>query len=209
MLAQTITSSFQKVFGDIRRNDPPYVILDFASQHMGDVGAHQLSSALECNRTVQKLDLYDNQIGNNGAISLAGMIRLSSCSGITSLFLSKNRISATGTSALATALLRNKSIKELDLSINPIGNNGVITLSATLQFNNTLETLCLRNVEINDSGVRAITAVLKHNTSLKRVDVCENTQITDAGVREVIDALRYTTSMESFNLTISAILPNE
>jgi hypothetical protein len=89
-------------------------------------GARAIARALEDNKTLERLDLSHNRIGDEGAI------------------------------AFAEALKKNKSLKKLGLSHNKIGDPGVKALAKSLLENTTLETLFLGNNKIQQAGTKEL-----------------------------------------------------
>ena len=76
------------------------------------------------NTTVKSIDLWDNGIGDRGALGFAELLRTrpdSSTSGLERLVLRNNSIGERGARAIAEALQFNTTLTELDLSHNPIG----------------------------------------------------------------------------------------
>lgn len=72
------------------------------------------------------------------------------CTGLTSLGLSHNRIGDNGALALADCLRSNRSLQSLVLSHNEIGIKGAETLVASLTQNRTLKALYLASVGKHD-----------------------------------------------------------
>ena len=57
------------------KDDPPLEVLVLRNNSIGDEGATALAQVLTCNKTLKKVDLYWNNIGNTGLIALVDVLR--------------------------------------------------------------------------------------------------------------------------------------
>ena len=92
-----------------------------------------LANALEKNTTLERLDLYANNIGDEGAKALASALEKNTT--LVLLELAKNNIGDEGAKALATALEKNRSLERLYLELNYIGDEGAKALATALEKN--------------------------------------------------------------------------
>ncbi len=99
------------------------------------------SAALDKNPTLTTLHLTCNNIGDEGARSLAAA--LDNNATLTFLHIGNNNIGAEGARSLAAALDNNATLTNLDLAENNIGAEGARSLAAALDTNRTLQHLAL------------------------------------------------------------------
>lgn len=76
----------------------------------------RLANALARSKTLQRLWLRNNRVGDEGARALADMVK--SNKRLKSLLLTGNQITARGAGCLARALITNKKLKTLALNQN-------------------------------------------------------------------------------------------
>ena len=127
---------------------------------IGDVGAIALAETLK-NSQLTELNLGRNQIGDKGARALAEALKNSQ---LTDLRLSYNRIGDDGAKALADAL-EDSQLTQLNLDHNQIGDDGAKALAAALKDSQLIE-LTLGNNQIGDEGIWALKNVLKDSQLL-------------------------------------------
>lgn len=130
------------------------------------------------------LHLYNNNIGDIGAIALANLH-------IQELSLSRNKISARG----AKALFKNSSLKSLNLDSNMIGNVAVKAIAS----NTSLLELRLNQCNINDDGAKKIA----HNYHLRKLELGRN-NIGNEGAK----ALTNCKNLSSLSINVKSISPN-
>jgi small GTP-binding protein len=130
------------------------------------------------------LNLWNNQIGDEGAMAIAAL------KGLTSLNLGHNQISAKGAMAIAAL----KGLTSLNLSDNQIGDEGAMAIAAL----KGLTSLDLWDNQIGDKGAMAIAAL----TGLTSLDLGHN-QIGAEGAM-AIAALTGLTSLNLGHNQISA-----
>ncbi|KAJ3344930.1 T-complex-associated testis-expressed protein 1, partial [Entophlyctis luteolus] len=106
-------------------------VLVIQASGIDDDKARLLASALLENRTIQKLDLSHNKIGDSGARGIAKVLA-SKTSILTHLDLSNNCIQRIGAHALGKALQVNSSLIHLNLRMNRLGDAGGADFCACL-----------------------------------------------------------------------------
>lgn len=104
--------------------------------------AKLIADALKKNRSVRNLNLANNHLLDDGAVSVGDALSVNAS--IASLFLDGNRIFSRGTSGIAEGLSRNSTIQMLSMSNNPMGNEGAAHLSSALASTHSLSTLLLK-----------------------------------------------------------------
>ena len=107
-----------------------------------DTGATELSSALQRNSKLTKLDMRDADIGPDGMIAFAPLLRVGSVP-LHTLNLAENRAGDAGAAALAAPLHANTTLRQLCLGHNLIGQAGMARLNNALsiqhdEYNETL-----------------------------------------------------------------------
>ncbi|XP_076846716.1 NACHT, LRR and PYD domains-containing protein 3-like isoform X2 [Brachyhypopomus gauderio] len=136
----------------------------------GDSGVKQLSALLEdphC--TLEKLDLSECSIGEEGCAALCSALRSNPSSHLRELNLNYNKLGDSGVKQLS-ALLEDPhcTLEKLDLSTCSIGEEGCAALCSALRSNPSshLRELKLNNNEPGDSGVKQLSALLEdpHST---------------------------------------------
>ena len=137
--------------------------LDLSNNELGDEGAKTLASSPHL-KNLTTLQLWDNQIGAQGAQALAHAAHLQR---LTRLDLSLNEIGAQGAQALARSTPL-KNLTGLDLSVNTIGDEGAQALARSLQLHK-LTSLHLSYNDIGPQGAKALASSphLKRLTSLE------------------------------------------
>ncbi len=130
--------------------------LDLQQNQITDAGAKALAAAVEKSGTLQTLSLDNNQITDAGAIALATAVENSIT--LQTLHLYNNQITDAGAIALAAAVGNSRTLQALYLSDNQITDAGAIALATAVEKSIALQTLSLSNNSISDTGVSAIIA---------------------------------------------------
>ena len=84
--------------------------------NVGPEGCRELCTALKSNRTVQKLDLANNPIGNEGGFAVAGLISATEDSLLSEVQIGNTELAQEAVSAIAAAMWTNKSITVLGMA---------------------------------------------------------------------------------------------
>ena len=100
-------------------------------------GAAQLIQGLKENRTLQKLYLAWNGLGNEGGKSIGDL--MSNNASLEELDISHNRIESSCCSSIAKAIKEHHNLKILNLGHNPFGVNGVGALFEAIKQNEVLQ----------------------------------------------------------------------
>eukprot|EP00854_Cymbomonas_tetramitiformis_P027670 gene27670-34154_t len=138
-----------------------------AEARMIDCNLHSEDAALIAAEVVEKseltnLDLTRNLVMPQGLGALGEMLMPlpalaegAYTSTLTSLVLSKNRVSVRGLLAIASALRINSTLTYLNLSRNLIGPAGAAALASGLAHNSRLQVLDLSNNDLVDEGANS------------------------------------------------------
>ncbi|KAK3236789.1 hypothetical protein CYMTET_53090, partial [Cymbomonas tetramitiformis] len=178
---------FKTATGDIPLELLPDIhTLDLSGSTFCPAAANTLSQHLVCFKSLNILNLRDNNIGPNGAKALA-------------VALTPN---AQG--------VFNKSINTLNLKGNNIGPEGAKALAVALTpdaegvFNTSVNTLHLEGNNIGNEGAKALAVALTPNAegvfngSLNTLDVCHNT-ITGDAAQQLAEAVLKHPCIKEFN----------
>ena len=129
----------------------------------------EFESALSTNTVLQSIDLKGNEINDEMCMTLCRGLRNSSS--LTSLNLSKNRVTVNSVAAI------NKLVSQLvtlNLSYNNIGDSGAQKLSTALADTSVLENLSLDTAAIKHYGASFLASAIAVNRSLVLVNLSGN-----------------------------------
>ena len=118
-------------------------------------GAISISQALMVNQTLLELDMWDNNISDEGITAIS-----SSLSSITVLDVRWCGITFTGVQSLAKALSTNHNIRELELSGNPITVDGARLIMKSAVDNGVCEYVLIDNEYEDDDEVKEMITIL-------------------------------------------------
>lgn len=164
---------------------PTLTDLKLQYSSLEDAHAAALSLVLNTHPSLQsltQLHLFDNCIGDDGAIALAKALETNSS--ITTVSLGSNTIGDVGATALADALRTNISIIELHLYKNNIGDVGAKALAEALTLNSSIAELYLWRNNIERDGATALAQALATNTSITSLHLAYN-NIDKSGYQEL------------------------
>ena len=122
--------------------------LNLSQNSLKDVGVVTIASALETNRTLKSLCLAETQMTGLSCCILSASLQHPNNSTLERLDIANNKVGDDGCISLAQALTTNTTLKSLNLRRNQIGNIGIIRLAQTLvnnQASSGLEKLNLAN----------------------------------------------------------------
>ena len=166
---------------------------------IGCEGAKTLASALET-QSLQVLELQGNKVGDEGAIALANVLKTSKT--LHTLYLGgSNEITDKGVKEIAAALSTNLSfpLRELTLGWSPVTSVGAKALAEALKKDISLQYLGLNGTKVGDEGARALATSLETNKHLQTLDL-ECSGVNDAGVVALAKALEENESLQALKL---------
>jgi hypothetical protein len=143
-----------------------------------------LAEMLKTNESVRILNLFDNDIGDEGAIALADMLKTNTC--VQNLILFSNDIGDGGAIALAEALKTNNTLTELYLAFNQIKEAGTNALADMLKTNKNLKSF---EISVGVEGAKKLALGLKENTALEALDVYQDETSSDELAYELADEI--------------------
>ncbi len=172
-LHQEISEAEIVVLGEALKQNSSLTRLHLYESNIGDHGAASLAEVMKGNALhLTELNLCDSNIGEDGAVSLVKALKENT--NITQLDLSGNNISNRGSAGLAEALKGTTSLTELNLSRNKIGDHGAACLAEVLNVESSLTRLDLSNNNVGDAGAASLAETLKKNTTLIVLDLSRN-----------------------------------
>jgi len=149
--------------------------------------------------TLSQLNLYWNQLGDEGAVALSRLLRAAPL--LRALLLDYTAIGAAGFRALGKAVGLSSSLEVLTLTGMPAGDAGALAIAGAIAASTSLQHICLRRCEIGDDGAVALANAL-HSLSpssrLNSLDLSYN-DIGDKSAAALIDALYHWSSSRSNN----------
>jgi Ran GTPase-activating protein (RanGAP) involved in mRNA processing and transport len=166
-------------------------------RQVGDEGAVTLAGELATNTTREAFDLTKNKIGDAGAVALAGALATDETLKV--LWLWGNRIGDDGIKALGQALVQNGSLESLNVSKNKFGIVGLKSLAAGLKSNNRLTELRLGFGSVTNKGAVILADALARNTSLTKLCLVRNS-IGGEGAVALGEALKVNASLVHLSL---------
>ena len=170
-----------------------------------DVAAAEvLGAALETNTTLTDLSLSLNNLGPDGAKSLADMLKTNTI--LTDLHLSANDLGPAGAESVTAALGKNTTLKHLDLSANELGPAGAESVAKALEKNRTLRALNLSGNNLGSSSADSLSTALETNTSLTALNLSGN-NLGPVGARSFAAALKMNKTLTELNLSGNNIGP--
>ena len=182
--------------------DTNHSAISFARKRMNDVDAHIVAKVLYNNETVTKLDLSQNRISKNGAISISKCIEYNKT--LKELDLSKNIISNIGLKKIAVAMQANQTLQKYNISHNNISDDGAVAISACLKNNNTLQELNMSHNKVSDNGIANIGKALQMNATLQILDISLNS-LSDNGVLTFSDYLEEENTLHQLRISWNGI----
>lgn len=171
-------------------------ILDFNIYIIGKTGALRVAEHIK-NNTVISLDLYYNNILDDGACNIAEAIKINNS--LLYVYMQGNYITCKGSNAIFKSLIYNKSLTKLDLGSNNMDFTSCKMLCEMLSINKTLKKLNLEHNNIGDLGAIEIANSLLVNNTLESLNI-SNANITNIGVKYIIKSLQKNTYITNLDV---------
>ena len=164
-------------------------------------GMKALADALRGNTLLKSLDLMSTEMGDAGAIALAGVLNSTA---IETLNLRWAGIGEAGTVALAEALKSGTAVKHLTLTQNPaMGDKGGAALAEVINAT-SIRTLSLHDCKLTVASMGAWAEALKSNPVLEELSLGSNI-LGSKGVDLLAQALAQNSNLRSLDLEETAI----
>ena len=153
-------------------HNPKLIKIDLTSCDISDDGAISLSNSLFKNLEIKEVILEDNKIGEKGTKAISD--KLLGKTSLKILNLSHNKINSKGGFYIGQGLIDAQGIQNLLLGYNIIEDEGCEFISKGLEKNNSLVELDLENNNISNKGINAICKYLKNNQNLMKIILSGN-----------------------------------
>ena len=169
--------------------------LSFKSNEIATTAASDSIATLMGRVTnVACFDLRCNKLKDQGLMRIAPALA-NTDSNLTKLVMYDNQIGDAGAIAVFMALRKNVSLKSIDFSANAIGTTVVMTaFKEMLMVNTTLESVFFWKTGLRDEGLVALAEGLVENKSIKRLEL-RNNAITVAGLMALVHAVKVSPSV--------------
>ena len=164
--------------------------LDIRDINMTEVGTCALGDYFKFNKSLQSLDISNNNIKDNGLTRMLCNFP----STLVCLRVKKCCLTCTGAVNISKVLRVNKTVKYLDISDNPVGDDGISAISDGLHDNTTLIQLVACSCEFHSKGAESIAKMLLTNKTLKYLDISGN-HIEDDGITVVACSIQANTAL--------------
>ncbi|XP_072410422.1 NACHT, LRR and PYD domains-containing protein 3-like [Chiloscyllium punctatum] len=172
----------------LRKPDCKIQELGLEENSLTDVCAGDLSFALSMNRSLNVLNLSNNELGDSGMKLLCVALRNPDCT-IQKLQLADNDLSASCVEDLVSVLATNRSLTNLDLSNNKLGDSGVSLLSVPLgNPDSKIQELVLKEVGLTSACAADLASALCASPALTILNLSYN-KLEDSGVKALCEAL--------------------
>lgn len=144
--------------------------LDLRKNHIGASGGLLLARALmdpECK--LRTMFLYNCEIGDEGVKHISTALETNKS--LVKLNLCDNGFTGIAGSHIAAALRKNTTLQKLDLNNNQFGNEGASLISKAFITNSTIKTFSLWNTGISDDVAYLWLEILGSNTTLEKLNL--------------------------------------
>ena len=179
--------------------------LSLSENNIGCDGATSLAAGFKFLTVLQDLDLSENKIGYDGATSLAAGFKF--LTALQKLDLCRNKIGSDGATMLAGGFKFFTTLLELNLSFNDIGSDGVIALSSGFKFLTALQKLDLSSNNIGPDGATTIAGGFKIFTGLQELTL-NHCHIGPDGAIALTSGLKWLTALRELNLKNNNVGPD-
>ena len=185
---------------------------------LGAEGAAALAPALAANGSLTALDLYFNQLNNEGVSAVCEAIQSNKETKLASLNFGYNGIGPVGANAVATMVAVTGGLTALDLSSNNLKDEGVSAVCEAIQSNKETKLASLNFGEnhIGPVGANAVAAMVAATGSLTSLDLSQNQlcgvnfmggTYTTEGITAIADALRVNGSLTKMRYVTPELEP--
>ncbi|WP_410521554.1 hypothetical protein [Candidatus Tisiphia endosymbiont of Empis tessellata] len=146
---------------------------------------------------ISELDLSSNNLGDNGAKVVAGIIQNSTKLKI--LKLSNNQIGSEGMGALSSAFDHNETVTDLDLSNNNLGDKGAEKVATLLANNSTIIDINLDSNEFGTDGLLYLPFSLLNRNNTTNISLDAADYIPKEAVARFAKVLQQNGNVHSIN----------
>ena len=174
----------------------------WTSEKITSYEAKMIGEAIKVNKTLQKLDINNNSISDDGAAAISDGLKCNIS--LQELYMSNNMITSEGAKMIAEAIKVNKTLQKLDINNNSISDDGAVAISDGLKCNISLQELYMSYNMITSEGAKMIGEAIKVNKTLQKLDI-NNNSISDDGTAAISDGLKCNISLQELNMSYNMI----
>ncbi len=204
--------AFGLISNFITNSPPAFVEMHLRSCEATPEAIEKLMEGVKASKSLQVLDLADNDVGVKGALCIADVLssptklkhlNLSSCklgteggdaifqamninASVEILIASDNALGDMGCESVAMMLKTNIKLKHLDLQENHIGIEGIVAISKALMKNRVLSFLGLQWNDLSNDGAARIGEAMTQNNTLKAIHILGN-HIDLEGIKLIVN----------------------
>eukprot|EP00797_Seminavis_robusta_P010308 Sro1760_g295850.1 Leucine-rich repeat protein (381) ;mRNA; r:10185-11327 len=182
----------------LAKNDKSLKFLNIMKRSLGNAHVMALAEAMNYNRSLMNLNLWDNKIQDGGLIALAEVLAKNKVP-LENLSLRCNQIKDKGVVVLAKSLVSNKRLLSLDLRENSIANPGAKALANALKDHPVLQELFLNQNKIGDDGAEALG--IMYGACRLKVLYLGNNEIGDEGAVYISEGMKTNTTVHELFLS--------
>ena len=177
---------------------PKLTRLCINKNHITDIIADDIASAISCSSYIQELDISDNDIQVTDAKII--FKALQNISTLTRLYISKMNITDEVAFDVAAAISCNSQLRELNISDNELQDTGAIVISKALQCLSTLKKIYINKNNITGEAADDIGATISFNSQLQEFDISDN-NLQATGAIIVSKALQCLSTLTKFYIS--------
>ena len=169
-------------------------------KNMTTEGGKLISEIVRTNKTLQRLDLSNNTLFDDGAVTINISDGLKNNNTLLEINISHNNITNKGTKNITEAIQVNKILKKLNLSHNILSDDGATLISSCLKCNISLLELNISHNGITDKGTKEVAEAIEINSTLQNIDISRN-HISVEGLVYFMKAVKNNCTLQVVNTT--------
>lgn len=172
--------------------------------------AKVIGEALKSNKSLRKLNLNYNNLGDEGANVIGEALKTNTTlrwlhlGGRGRYIIDYTNIGNEGAKAIGEGLKRNKALTHLDVGNNYIEDEGAVVIAEALKTNTTLLQLNIEDNKIGNEGMRCFGEALEENKTLKDLNLHYN-DIGQKSAVAIAKALTRNTTIARLNLNYTKL----
>ena len=150
---------------------------------MGELSKHAEACPAGALHGVTELDMSGNKIGDKTIALISTALQTNTT--MTKLNITACNMSDDGAESLARALTVNKILQVLDVSYNDISDAGLAHIATALRTNNTLKKLLIGRQTATDEGALSLAAALTANSSIEHLELYWSSTHPDSTLKNI------------------------